>query len=94
MERRLRRRINLGAHITARNRIDLTVKQAPFLQRDDVDFVEGAKALLGEWSGRAQFAGAERRQRPAGLGDQPLDPLETLLQRHWAVESYALNRIT
>src|SRR5262245_9257653 len=86
--------MDLRTHIAARNRIDLAIKQAPFLQRDDVDLVEGAKALLGERSRRAQFAGAKRRQRPAGLGDQPLDPLEALLQRHWAVESHALDRVS
>src|SRR5262249_53031512 len=90
----LRRRIDLRTYVAARNRIDLAVEQTPLLQRDDVDFVEGAKALLGERSRRAQLAGAERRQRPAGLGDQPLDPLETLLQRHWAVESPALDSVT
>src|SRR5215510_11946365 len=86
--------MDLRTHIAARNRIDLAVKQAPFLQRDDVDLVEGAKALLGERSRRAQLASAERRQRPAGLGDQPLDSLEALLQRHWAVESHTLDSVT
>src|SRR5215472_18555831 len=42
---RLRRRIDLGTHIAARDRIDLAIEQAPLLQGDHVAFVEGAKAL-------------------------------------------------
>src|SRR5262249_45891960 len=33
----------------------------------------------------------KRRQRPARLGDQPLDPLEPLLERHRLAESHALD---
>src|SRR5262249_1298958 len=91
VDRRFRRWIDLGTHIAARNRIDLAVEQAPFLQRDDIDFVERAKALLGERSRRAQFARTKRRQRPARLGDQPLDPLKPLLERHRGAESHALD---
>src|SRR5205807_9363483 len=94
VKRRRRRRADLRTYVAARDRIDLAVEQAPFLQRDDVDFVEGAKPLLGERSRRAQLAGAERRQRPARLGDQALDTLEALLQRHWASELHALHGVT
>src|SRR5262249_62101572 len=83
--------IALGPDIAAPDRIDLAVEQAPFLQRDDIDFVERAKALLGERGRRAQFARTKRRQRPARLDDQPLDPLEPLLERHRRAESHALD---
>ena len=94
MERRFRRRIDLGTNVAARNRVHLAVEQTPLLQRDDIDFVEGAEALFGERSGRTQFAGTERRQRPAGLRDQMLDALEALLERHRVAESHALNGMT
>src|SRR5262249_30149564 len=43
---RLRRRIDVGTYIAARDWIDLAVEQAPLLQGDHVAFVEGAEALF------------------------------------------------
>ena len=94
MKRRLRRRVDLRTHVAARDRIDLAVEQAPFLQGDHVDFVEGAKALLRERRRRAQFAGAERRQRPPRLGDHSLDALETRFEGHGGAKTHALDGMT
>ena len=69
MERRLGRRVDLGAHIAARHRIGVAGHHAPFAQRPGIDFVERAEPVLGERRGRAQLAGAERRRaagRPRG----------------------------
>src|SRR5262249_8893882 len=93
VERGLSRRVDLGAHVAARDRIHLSVEQAPLLQRDHVDFVEGAKALLGEGGGRAQFAGAEGRQRAAGCTDDALDACEAFRERHRRTEAHALDRV-
>src|SRR5262245_48496765 len=89
MKRRLRRWGDLRADIAARDRISLAVVDPPLLQRDDVDLFEGTEALLGEWRRRAQLAGAERRERPAGLGDDPFDPLKAMLQWNRRAEAHA-----
>jgi hypothetical protein len=47
-----------------------------------VYLIEGAEPLLGEGCRRAQFTRAQRGQRPAGLGDEPLDPPKPLAQWH------------
>src|ERR1700738_3581446 len=67
MKTRFRRRIELRTDIAARDRVDAVLHDPPFDQRLDVDFVEGLKTVFREWRGRAQFAGAECRQRPAAL---------------------------
>src|SRR3954465_11007367 len=94
MERGLGGWIALGAHIAARDGVDLAVEQAPFLQRDDVDLVEGTKALLGERRGRAQLAGAERRERPAGFLDVALHMREPFPQRQRLAEAHPPRRVS
>ena len=89
VERRLGRRIDRRADIAARHRIGLAVEDRPALQRADVDLVEGGKPAFGEGRGRAQLAGAERRQRPAGRADDLLDAAKALVERHRAAELHA-----
>src|SRR5262249_48738349 len=89
MKRRLRRRVDIGAYVAARDRIDATVEQPPFAQGRDVSFVEGAKTVLGEWSRRAQFARAERGERPARHRNVMRDALEPVRERHGFAKAHA-----
>ena len=93
VERRLGRRIDLRTDIAARHRIGLAVVNAPFRQRLDVVQVEIAKSLVGECRGRSQFAGAERRQRPARCLNVFCDLRKALGQRHQLVETHPLDLI-
>src|SRR6185437_6495408 len=63
VERRLGRRIDLGADIAARDRIGAAIVQTPFGERLDIVLIEFAEALVGERRRRAQFTGAERGER-------------------------------
>src|SRR5712691_6290383 len=80
VERWFRRRIDLRAHVAARDRVGPAVEQAPLGERRDIDLVEGAKAVLGERRRRTKLAGAQRRERPAGGADYGRDALEPLRQ--------------
>ncbi len=91
MKARLRRRIDLRADIAARDRVHFVAVHAPLAKRDHVGFVEFAKALLGKLPGRAELAGAERGERPAGRSNDGFDPGKALHQRHRRAKATALD---
>src|ERR1700750_1711693 len=90
MKTRFRRRIELRTDIAARDRVDVVLHDPPFDQRLDIDFVEGLETLFREWRGRAQLAGAERRQRPARRLDDLRNLLKALAPREHARETHPL----
>ena len=53
--------------------------------------LKALKSLLGERRGRAQLAGGERGERPAGRFDDFGDPLEPRLERHRIGKAHALD---
>src|SRR5260370_23207919 len=91
MKSRFGRRVDFRTDIAARHRIDAVLHPPPFDQRFDIGLVEGSKTVFRERRGRAQLAGAERRQRPAGSLDDLRDLFKTLLQWNNIPQAYPLD---
>jgi len=91
MKARLGWRCRDRAGVCPCHRIHAVPVDAPAIQRANIDLVEGLETLFGEWRGRVQFAGAERRSRAPDFLQECFDAPKALGQRDRCREAHALN---